>query len=311
VSESWRERLAPFAASLRFPGAAIETATMHVTQGRFDSVLLTPVGRINAWSDAGFAAVVTQAANRYFVERWLPADPRFRLAVIVAPQDPILAVQEIERHAGQDRVVAISMPMIGVLMGDPHHYPIYEAAERAGLTVAVYPTGSEGLFTGSAGFAAGAGMTDLERRVLLPQLAQANLNSLVFQGVLKRFPSLRFLFTGFGFGWLTSVLWRMDMDWRRLRIETPWVTEPPSAHIKGHVWVGVSNPAELNEGFAEAPPFVEEMRTLAVYASAFGSSDASEPAIGKDLDPEVSGSQAETAISFVRSALSSPRVGGR
>jgi predicted TIM-barrel fold metal-dependent hydrolase len=37
-----------------------------------------------------------------------------------------------------------------------------------------------------------------------------------------------------GFGWLPSVMWRLDKDWKGMRHEVPWVDRRPSEYIREH-----------------------------------------------------------------------------
>jgi hypothetical protein len=74
-----------------------------------------------------------------------------------------------------------------------------------------------------------------ERYTLLAQLPQANIASLIYDGVFTRYPDLRIVFAGFGFAWAVPLLWRADMEWRNLRIDVPWVREPPSALAAKHI----------------------------------------------------------------------------
>ena len=57
------------------------------------------------------------------------------------------------------------------------------------------------------------------------------ISSLIFDGTLDRFPDLRVVFAGFGVGWVPPLGWRMDSEWRGLRIEVPWLTRAPSQVI--------------------------------------------------------------------------------
>jgi predicted TIM-barrel fold metal-dependent hydrolase len=48
---------------------------------------------------------------------------------------------------------------------------------------------------------------------------QTTISSLIFEGVLERFPGLEFVLIEGGFGWVPSFGWRMDNHWRRMRAE--------------------------------------------------------------------------------------------
>ena len=80
--------------------------------------------------------------------------------------------------------------------------------------------------------------------------AQANIISLIAEGVFQKFPSLKFVFQEMGYAWLPSVIWRFDKEWRSLRSEVPWLKKPPSEYILEHILL-TSQPIE-------EPPTSEE-----------------------------------------------------
>lgn len=187
------------------------------------------------WLDHELAAAFVAAVNAYLVDRWLPADPRLRLAVALSPHQPDLAVREIERHDGVGGVAAAAMPLIAVAMGHEHYHPVYRALAERELPLVVHPGGSEGEVIGAANLGGTGPRTPEETFALLPQIAQANVASLVFNGVFELFPSLTVVFAGWGFEWAPTLLWRIDAEWRGLRVAVPWLTRPPSEVVADHV----------------------------------------------------------------------------
>jgi predicted TIM-barrel fold metal-dependent hydrolase len=190
---------------------------------------------IAAWTDPAAALAWSSAANEFFYEDWVKLDDRFGLAITVAPHDPVGSVPEIERWAGKDNVVAVQLPLLNILMGNRHYYPIYEAAEKAGLTIAVHQTGAEGCYLGTPTVAGGVPRTYAERHAMLTQVGQSNVASLIFEGVFERFPTLRVAFIEYGFSWMLPLLWRMDREWRNFRHATPWVQHPPLDYVRKHL----------------------------------------------------------------------------
>lgn len=190
---------------------------------------------VAAWTNAAEAGALAGAFNDYFAEHWLKLDDRFRLAMVVAPQDPQAAAAEVRRMAGTPGVIAVWVPLLDILLGQAHYHPIFDAAAEVGLPVVVHPNGTEGIYQGSPSFACGMPTTYAERFVDLHQLAQASLTSLVFEGVLDRWPTLKFVFTECGWTWLPAVLWRMDTTWKATRTEVPWVKEPPSHLVRDRI----------------------------------------------------------------------------
>ena len=187
------------------------------------------------WLDHELSAAFVSAVNGYLVDRWLPADPRFRLAIALSPHQSHLAVAEIERYDGVEGIAAAAMPPTGVAMGHEHYHPIYAALAAKGLPLIVHPGGSEGEVLGTANIGGTGPRTPEEAFTLLPQVAQANVASLVFNGVFDLFPDLTVVLAGWGFEWAPTMLWRIDAEWRGLRVAVPWLTRAPSEVIVDHV----------------------------------------------------------------------------
>jgi len=164
----------------------------------------------------------------------------------VAAHDPLAAAEEIRRIGNEEGVVAIFIPLLNILMGNRHYYPIYQAAEEHGLPVLIHPTGTEGGFQTSVAFAGGIPSTYIERHTVFPEIAMASITSMVFEGVFVRFPGLKVVAAEFGYSWVPHMLWRMDQNWREFRREVPWIEREPSSYVLDHVRF-TSQPAEEPE----------------------------------------------------------------
>jgi predicted TIM-barrel fold metal-dependent hydrolase len=151
------------------------------------------------------------------------------------PQDPVQAAAEIRRLGHNKQVASVFVPLVERLLGDEWYYPIYDAASEVGLPILTHPTGQEGSFLGCPTTAGGIPTSYIERYCDLPQIAEANCCSLVFEGTFDKFPELKVVFTEWGFSWLAGLQWRMDKVWRALRRETPWVQRLPSEIIADHM----------------------------------------------------------------------------
>ncbi|HLK16523.1 MAG TPA: amidohydrolase family protein [Fimbriimonadaceae bacterium] len=200
---------------------------------------------LGAMADPDVAAVLASAYNDWLIERWLAEDSRFRGALVIAPQDPDLAVKEINRVGDAAGMVEILIPLIDIAMGTRHFYPIYEAAQEHDLAVTVHPAGTENIFFQAPPMAVKPAYK-VEWRTALTQVHQSNLISLLCHGVFERFPRLRFVITEGGFAWLPDVIWRLDSSWRALRDEIPWVKQLPSEYIR-------TNVRFTSQPFVEAP----------------------------------------------------------
>jgi predicted TIM-barrel fold metal-dependent hydrolase len=215
-----------------------------------ERVLLVPSQALvtSGWLNHTMAAVFSAAVNDHVLERWPQADSRFRVAIAVASHDGELAAREIRRVGGHPAVAAVCMSLVAVNMGQRHYHPIYEAATELGLPVMVHPGGFEGSVVGPAVLGGVGPRTPEETFALLPQVAMANVASLVYDGVFERFPQLQVVFAGLGFSWAVPLLWRTDAEWRGLRVEVPWLTRSPSEIVADHVRFVIDGASELGAG---------------------------------------------------------------
>lgn len=190
---------------------------------------------LGALPDADLAAALAAAYNDWLTEVWLEADERYRAALVVAPQDPAKASEEIRRAGGRSGFVSVLMPLTNILMGERHYYPIYDAAAERGLPIAIHPNSVDGIFVTAPSMAGGTPTYYVEWHTALTQVFQANVISLICHGVFERLPSLRVVVTEGGFAWLADVLWRLDQNTKGLRDETPWLKRSPSDYVFDHV----------------------------------------------------------------------------
>jgi hypothetical protein len=195
-----------------------------------------------------FAAAVARAINQWIVAEWLDREPRLRASITVAAQDAEFAVDEIERCAADPRFVQVLLlSQMDAPIGQRRYWPIYAAAERHGLSVGVHAGSTFRHATTSNGWPS----FHLEDYVAHAQSFQANLLSLVYEGVFTKFPGVKFVLLESGFTWLPTFLWRANKTWRGVRTEVPWVDRPPAALIRDHVRVTLQP--------TDAPPTGEDM----------------------------------------------------
>lgn len=189
---------------------------------------------LGAIPNADIASTIARASNDWLHDVWTSADERFRRSVVIAPQDPAAAAAEIRRCAAQGGAVQVFMPAMRKLMGDPHYYPIYDAAQECGFPVAVHPTAVETMYVNGPQGGGDPPWYYIEWRATLSLPYQADAASLVAHGVFEKFPDLHIVFTEVGIVWLLELMWHMDKDWKGLRDETPWLKRMPSEYMLDH-----------------------------------------------------------------------------
>lgn len=175
-----------------------------------------------------FAAAAAAAYNDYEVEHWLQKDPRFIGSIHIAPQNPKAAAREIDRMAEHPQMRQVMLPIADVAYGEEYFQPIFEAANRHGLRIALHHT----VYTKGA---LGMGQYYIERHMLLPQGMMAELYSMICAGIFARFPDLRIVCLEGGFTWVPHLLWRADREYKSLRQEVPWLFQTPSRYVLDQV----------------------------------------------------------------------------
>jgi len=177
-------------------------------------------------------AAICSAVNDWMVEHWLNKDARLRASIVVPPQAPLLAVEEVERLAGDKRFVQILMPAAcEMMLGRSYYWPIYDVAAKYNLPI--------GLHAGSmyryAPTSTGWPSHYLHDYVANSQLFEDQLLSLISNGVFNRHPNLRFVLIESGVTWLPGFIWRAIKTWRGVRAEVPWVKRSPAEIIRENV----------------------------------------------------------------------------
>jgi hypothetical protein len=191
---------------------------------------------VTTLNNPDMAAALTSAVNDWLRAEWLDAEPRLRGSILVTLDDPALAVAEIERLAPDPRFVQVLvLVMQEAPLGRRQFWPVYEAAERHGLSIGVH-AGSHYRWAPSVG-----GWPSYQVEDYVSQsFAFENLAvSLLAEGVFQKFRTLKFVFLESGFLWLPTLMWRIDKTWRGVRQEVPWLDRPPSQFLRERVFVAL------------------------------------------------------------------------
>jgi predicted TIM-barrel fold metal-dependent hydrolase len=223
-----------------------------ILTGEFSNITTTP--------DVHYAAALCSAYNDWTLEHMVAKDDRLRASLQIPMQDPQLAVKEIKRLENHPRVVQTYVNA-GSRMpyGQRYYHPIYEACVEHHLPFAIH-VGNEGVGINNSATGVGYPSYYVEYRALRAQVLMAHMASYIFEGVFELFPQLKIVFLEAGVFWVAPYLWRLDMDWKGLRYQTPWVKKLPSEYFQEHMYVG-TQPIEPTP---DNPTF--EMMMKSVYA---------------------------------------------
>jgi len=185
------------------------------------------VSSMKAWFE--FATALASAYNDWQIATWLEKDPRLRGSVHLVAHDPVAAVREIERVGTHPQIVQVFLPVSSdVQWGDPYFRPIFEAAVRNHLVVAMH-NGPE------TRPAVGYPRYYIEWHTTMNQAHMCQIVSLICNGVFDQFPDLKVVVLEGGFSWLPHLMWRLDQQYREVRSEVPWVKRMPSTYIRDNI----------------------------------------------------------------------------
>jgi uncharacterized protein len=180
----------------------------------------------------GYGAALTRAINEFTAAEWLEPEPRLRAAIAVTADNAEAAVEEIERHARDERFVQVLMTLRNEApMGNRRYWPIYRAAAEAGLPVAVHVGGIAGHPPSGAGWFS----YYFEMHAGHLQAFQAHTVSLVYSGVFDEIPNLSIVFVEGGFSWAVPLGWRLDRMQAAFGDEVADLRRRPSEYLR-HFW---------------------------------------------------------------------------
>ena len=225
-----------------------------------DLAMLIPAGRYTV--DPGVNAAWCRAHNEWCAETWLDKwslGGRFFGAINVCVDDPARAVQEIEYWAGHPRFKQIIIGDISERpLGFPMYDPIWEAASRHGLPVAMHFSGHGANSLGATPVGSFPHHVDYHS-IAYPVVYVAHLVSWITGGVFDRFPDLRFVFLEGGFLWHRPVVARLANHWGEFRAENDALRDDPFDYVREHVRFA-TQPVEEHD---DAPQDVARLMELA------------------------------------------------
>lgn len=229
------------------------------------------------------AVALMGAYNDLVLERYLDENEDFRGLITLATQKPDRAAEELDRLGDEDQFVGVYLATSGAErpLGDERYDPIYAAAERHDLTIAMHGTATTWpTFPGQTNYF----HKFLEVHAISHPFQQmTQITSLLARGVPERF-DLRFVSMEAGIGWVPYI-YRLDKEFLARRNEAPHLEKLPSEYFTDQFWV-VAQPME------ETLPNVEAMAELVggwdrlLFATDWPHWDFDSPSVVRDTVPE-------------------------
>jgi uncharacterized protein len=199
--------------------------------------ILIPQFHVSANHDPDYTAQVARACNTWLYETWLQEyndDGVFKGSIVISHQDPQLAAEEIEYWADYPHFVQVLMESgARAPFGQRHYYPIYEACQKKKLPIVIHPAG-EAMGVNHPVWA-GHPSYYVEYYTSFSLAMQSHLVSILTEGVFERFPHIKMVIAEGGVSWLPALMWRLDMEWKALRSEVPWLVKKPSEYLIDHI----------------------------------------------------------------------------
>jgi uncharacterized protein len=190
--------------------------------------------------NAEVAAATAAAYNNWLEDRYTRKDKRLYGAAMVAVQNPAAAAKEVARCAERTNFCAVYLPTVtatGKTYGDEFFWPIFEAAQKLNLPIALHGGPSRGF--GFDHFQPFIKTHTLEHPV--PLMIQ--LTDMIFSGVFDVFPDLRVAFLEGGCAWVPFMIDRLDYEYHSLFGVSvrKKLRQPPSAYLRDgeHFWVSL------------------------------------------------------------------------
>lgn len=179
--------------------------------------------------DPEWAVVVARAYNNMIADRYIRFNKRLGAAALLPIQDIEEAAKELHRAVKELGMSGGILAPVGFSkpLGDTYFDPLYEEAQRLNCPLGIHGAPSRGL-----GFDFFRSL--IEARALSHPFAQMiHLTSLILEGVLERFPRLKFSSLEAGCEWVPFLMDRLDLEYKNRAHQAPLLKKKPSDYLKG------------------------------------------------------------------------------
>lgn len=216
------------------PGSSLELMRSQLLDAHgITEGLLNPLDVVAAQLNQDYGAALARACNEWMLETFVDPEPRLRLSIVIPYEDPEASVREIERWADHPAAAQILMLSRSYEpFGRRRYWPIYAAAEQAGLPIGIHLSEIGGHPNTPNGFS--SYYPEYHAAHVLP--FQTHLLSMIFDGAFDRFPGLRVVFIEGGLAWAPALMQRVGHLWARTSGELPDLQRDPTEYVRDHVW---------------------------------------------------------------------------
>lgn len=187
---------------------------------------------VNTINNSECAAAIANGYNNWLTSGFLDASDRFKGGVLVAPQKPHRAAEDIDDRADESGVVAVQLIASGLIPPPGHEWyePIYKAAEDNDLAVMMHTAGAKNARTFPMQYWWNETYAE-DHTITHPFSHMWNLTSIILNGIPERYPGLDFVIQEAGLGWVPYLKYRLDEHSMMYSDQVPGLERLPSEMI--------------------------------------------------------------------------------
>lgn len=212
----------------------LEAKQEELDEFDLDYGILNPTVNLSLTSvnNTRLAVALARAYNSWMLDTFLDEDARMKSPILVAPQKPDRAAEEIDRLADEPGIVGIQIPFTGLIppAGHRQYDPIYQAAADHDLPV-FYHSGSGTTHEVFPHQRKWAETYAEDHAMVHPFSHMWNFTNMIFTGLPERFPGVDFVLQEAGIAWIPYWVWRLDDHYLSLADEVPMLNQLPSAYV--------------------------------------------------------------------------------
>ena len=215
------------------PAQQVEFWLRLMDDSNMERVVFFPTGsgNISKLREREYAVAVCRAANDHFAKEYNALSDRVHAVGVLPLKWPDEAAKELRRAATELKITGFELLTLGLpdALGDPVYDPMWEEANRLGVTMAIHGNRNHSQDVGALSLRTFAEV----HTYAFPAALLLQFTSIVFEGVPVRFPNVRLPFLEIGATWLPYWLDRMDEHWElRGEVEAPHLKKKPSDIVR-------------------------------------------------------------------------------